>query len=162
MLILKGEIMSIQTGWLKAFVILVFLFAAAYSYDLYASKQIQFQVEADPLPAPADGSTVVTIKVNVSDSKGIRVGDNITIRTKHGSTDVKRAMTNAQGLATFHYFIYKNNIYQEAKNVIFEFRNESTSKFIQVDPTYRYELEVIKSIEGEKGGGKKVYDKIFN
>lgn len=89
---LKGAILlSARKKWLIAFIVFILLFGIAYGYDFNKAKQVEFNIVASPKEAPADGVTVVTIEVKVTDKAGIRVGDNVTIRTVAGNTDVYRA-----------------------------------------------------------------------
>lgn len=117
------------------------LLAALYGVDCLITNSYDLQIiSMDPQPVVADGKSPVTIVAQLTRNGQPVEGHTLYILPQRGSFYSARALTDAQGYATFTYYPYLANSYIEAKPVSVEIIDEDNSIFIYVPVTHKFEI----------------------
>lgn len=69
--------------------------------------------------------------------------------------------TDHRGIAVFHYFVPKSNTYQKAEDVIMVFKDESISKWIEINPKASIAYHLYEPKVDDTGEHQNVYEDIF-
>lgn len=115
--------------------------------DYFRYAQVEVIVKSiSPQPAQADSSKTVTISVKLQDTNGKPlVNHNLFALTLGGgSWKSYREKTDKNGLATFIYYPYLANDYQQITDVNIEIRDESNSLFVEMYPTKKIKIKMIR------------------
>ena len=129
--------------------------------DYIISMGYQFEVVSmDPHPGIADGNTTSTIIVRLTRTDGTPVeGHDVRILSLHGGTFPSyRQTTDADGTVTFNYVPYIATAIRPAEDVTMRVRDESSSIFVAIPPSYTFTFEVD---EPEDSGESVTSDSFF-
>lgn len=139
---------------LIGFGIFVGIVAICWFIDYLISLGYNFEVlSMEPYPGVADGASPMEITVRLTRTDGTPVeGHDVNILSLNGGTyTAYRQRTGADGIVVFEYIPFLSTSVRPAQDVTMRVRDESSSVFIAVPPSFTFQVEVDEP-EGESGG----------